>query len=110
MAAIANLFIDQGATFSTTVTVTNADESAFDLTSHTVAAQIRKSYSSSSKTDFTATIGTPATEGKIQLQLTATQTGALEEGRYVYDVEVTQDTTVTRVLEGLVTISPQVTK
>ena len=71
MAAIANLFIDQGATFSTTVTVTNADGSAFDLTSHTVAAQIRKSYSSSSKTDFTASIADPATAGQIQLQLTA---------------------------------------
>ena len=40
----------------------------------------------------------------------STQTGTLEEGRYVYDVEVTSGATVTRVIEGLVTISPQVTK
>lgn len=110
MAAIANLYVDQGATFSTSVLVTNDDGTAFDLTSHTVAAQLRKSYSSSSKTDFTATIADPATAGQINLKLTATQTGALEEGRYVYDVEVTLETTVTRVLEGLVTVSPQVTK
>ena len=33
--AIANLFIDQGSTFSTSVNVKNDDETAFDLTNHT---------------------------------------------------------------------------
>jgi hypothetical protein len=105
MAAIANLYVDQGTTFSTSVLVTNDDGSAFDLTGYTVAAQIRKSYSSS-----TATVADPSTAGQINLSLTATQTGTLEEGRYVYDVEVTSGVTVTRVIEGLVTVSPQVTK
>ena len=110
MAAIANFYVDQGTTFSTSVLVTNDDGSAFDLTGYTVAAQIRKSYSSSTKVDFTATVADPSTAGQINLTLTATQTGTLEEGRYVYDVEVTSGVTVTRVIEGLVTVSPQVTK
>lgn len=110
MAAIANLYVDQGATFSTSVLVKNDDGSAFDLTDYSVAAQIRKSYSSSTAVDFTASVADPATAGQINLSLTATQTGTLEEGRYVYDVEVTSGVTVTRVIEGLVTISPQVTK
>ena len=110
MAAIANLYVDQGTTFSTSVLVTNDDGSAFDLTGYTVAAQIRKSYSSSTAVDFTATVTDPSTAGQINLKLTATQTGTLEEGRYVYDVEVTSGVTVTRVIEGLVTVSPQVTK
>ena len=110
MAAIANLYVDQGATFSTSVLVKNDDGSAFDLTGYSVAAQIRKSYSSSTAVDFTASVADPATAGQINLSLTATQTGTLEEGRYVYDVEVTSGVTVTRVIEGLVTISPQVTK
>ena len=110
MAAIANLYVDQGATFSTSVLVTNDDGTAFDLTGYTVAAQIRKSYSSSTAVDFTATVTDPSTAGQINLKLTATQTGTLEEGRYVYDVEVTSGVTVTRVIEGLVTVSPQVTK
>jgi hypothetical protein len=111
MAAIANLFIDQGSTFSTSVNVKDSDESAFDLTNHTAAGQVRKSYSSSTATDFTITIADPPSNGQIDCQLTATQTAALEEGRYVYDVEVTSDTgTVTRVIEGIITINPNVTK
>lgn len=110
MAAIANLFVDQGTTFNTSVLVTNDDSSAFDLTGYTVAAQLRKSYSSSTAVDFTAEVATPTTAGQINLTLSATQTGALEEGRYVYDVEVSKDGTVTRVVEGLISVSPQVTK
>lgn len=111
MAAIANLYIDQGSTFSTTVFVKNDDETPFDLTLYTAAGQIRKSYSSSTKVDFTLEIANPATLGQINLSLTPTQTSTLEEGRYVYDIEVTSTTsTVTRVVEGLVTVSPQVTR
>tara|TARA_B100001063_G_scaffold229447_1_gene241663 strand:+ start:451 stop:783 length:333 start_codon:yes stop_codon:yes gene_type:complete len=110
MAAIANLFVDQGTTFNTSVLVTNDAGSEFDLTGYSVAAQLRKSYSSSTATDFTTAVPTPATAGQINLTLSATQTGALEEGRYVYDVEVSKDGIVTRVVEGLITVSPQVTK
>lgn len=111
MGAVANLYIDQGSTFSTTVYVKNDDETAFDLTAHTAAGQIRKSYSTSTKVDFTLEIADPATLGQINASLTATQTATLEEGRYVYDIEVTSTTgTVTRVLEGIITVSPQVTR
>ena len=111
MGAAANLYIDQGSTFSTTVYVKNDDETAFDLTAHTAAGQIRKSYSSSTAVDFSLEIADPATLGQINASLTDTQTGSLEEGRYVYDIEVTSSTgTVTRVLEGIITVSPQVTK
>jgi hypothetical protein len=111
MGAVANLYIDQGSTFSTSVFVKNDDETAFDLESHTAAGQIRKSYSSSTKVDFALEIADPTSLGQINASLTATQTGSLEEGRYVYDIEVTSSTgTVTRVLEGIITVNPQVTK
>jgi len=111
MAAIANLYIDQGSTFSTTVFVKNDDETPFDLTLYTAAGQIRKSYSSSTAVDFTLEIANPASLGQINLSLTPTQTSTLEEGRYVYDIEVTSSgDVITRVVEGLVTVSPQVTR
>lgn len=111
MGAAANLYIDQGSTFSTTVYVKNDNETAFDLTGHTAAGQIRKSYSSSTAVDFTLEIADPSTLGQINASLTATQTATLEEGRYVYDIEVTSTSgTVTRVLEGIITVSPQVTR
>ena len=112
MAAITNLLIEQGATITTTKSLFNADDTAFDLTDHTGAGQIRKSYSSSSASaTFTISLAADRTSGQVTLSVTPTDTAALEEGRYVYDIEVTgSDSTVTRVLQGTVTVSPNVTR
>ena len=56
MASISNIFIDQGADFTTTVTVTDSNGDAVSLVGYSAAAQIRKSYSSSTSTDFTTSI------------------------------------------------------
>ena len=42
MAAIANLSIDQGATFTSDVTVTDANGNPFDLTGYTPSTNIKK--------------------------------------------------------------------
>ncbi len=113
MAATANLQIDRGATFSSDVTVTDTDGSAFDLTGYTAAAKMAKGYASTqTRVTITATINNDPTTGVITLSLTADQTKALDApARYVYDVEITKtsDSTVTRVIEGLITINPDVT-
>ena len=110
MASISNIFIDQGATFTTTVTVTDANGDAVSLSGYSVAAQIRKTFLSSSATAFTATISN-ASSGEITISLTPTQTAALEAGRFVYDVLITASGgTKTRVVEGQVTVNPSVTR
>lgn len=111
MAAIANLTIDQGASFSSDVTVKDANGNAFDLTGYTASAKMAKGYSSTrTRTSLTCTISTPATSGIVTLALTADQTTSLEDGRYVYDLEIlqTSSSTVTRVIEGIITVRPQV--
>ena len=110
MASISNIFIDQGATFTTTVTVTDANGDAVNLSGYSVAAQIRKTFLSSTATAFTATISN-ASSGEITISLTPTQTTALEAGRFVYDVLITASGgTKTRVVEGQVTVHPSVTR
>ena len=110
MASISNIFIDQGATFTTTVTVTDANGDAVNLSGYSVAAQIRKTFLSSTATAFTATISN-ASAGEITISLTDTQTTSLESGRYVYDVLITASGgTKTRVVEGQVTVNPSVTR
>ena len=110
MASISNIFIDQGATFTTTVTVTDANGDAVSLSGYSVAAQIRKTFLSSSATAFTATISN-ASSGEITISLSPTQTAALEAGRFVYDVLITASGgTKTRVVEGQVTVNPSVTR
>jgi len=43
--------------------------------------------------------------------MTASATGAVEEGIYVYDVEITASSgAVTRILQGQVTVTPEVTR
>jgi hypothetical protein len=43
--------------------------------------------------------------------MTSSATGAIEEGMYVYDIEITSGAgAVTRILQGKVTLTPQVTR
>ena len=109
MATKANLLIDQGATFTTAITITDNDGNPLDLTGYTGAAQIRKHYTSLTAINFDFQIaGTGNSE--VILSLTANATGNIVAGRYVYDCELYSGQTVSRVLEGLVTVTPQVTK
>ena len=111
MAIIANLFIDQGTDFSINVDVTDALGEVLNLTGYSTAAQIRKTYGSSSTSAvFTTNLGTPS-QGKVTLSLTDTQTSGLSAGRYVYDLNITSGGGVTtRVVEGQAIITPGVTR
>ena len=111
MAAVTNLKIDQGASFSSDVTVTNSDGNVTDLTGYTTEAKMAKSYGASDSVTITSALASDPTTGVIELTLNDTQTGALgAPARYVYDVYITQTSTstVTRVIEGVITINPRV--
>jgi hypothetical protein len=108
MATKANLVIDQGATFTTTITITDDDGDVIDLTGYTGAAQIRKHYTSLTAVSFTVAVNESG--GEVTLSLTSNQTANISSGRYVYDCELTRSGTVSRVLEGLITVTPQVTR
>ena len=111
MAAVANLRVDQGATFTSDVTVTNTDGDAVDLAGYTAEAKMANAHGSSTYTTITTTLAADTTTGVISLSLTNTQTAALDApARYVYDVYITKtvDSTVTRVIEGIITVNPKV--
>jgi hypothetical protein len=108
MATVSNLVIDQGTTFSLTMQLDNEDGSDKDLTSYTVSSQMRKSYYSNTYTSFT-TAKTNLT-GELTISLTAEQTSSLKAGRYVYDIELSSSAETLRVLEGIVTVTPEVTR
>ena len=111
MATLTNIFIDQGTTFSTSVTIADADGNAFNLTEYSAQAQIRKTYESITATDFSTTIAVDPTTGLVTLELTAVQTAALEPGRYVYDLIITSSGGIkTRVVEGIATVTPSVSR
>ena len=108
MATVQNIVIDQGTTFEFSITLANDDGTAKDLTNYTVAAQLRKSYYTNTYTAFTTS--KVDLQGEIKITLTATQTSALSAGRYVYDIEIDGNSETLRILEGIVTVTPEVTK
>ncbi len=111
MAAYAEITIEQGATFSTTVNVTDAQGNALNLFSYSAASQMRKSYYASSANTLSSVI-TGNANGEITLSMTAANTSNLSPGRYVYDLRITNsvDGFVTRVVEGTAVVMPSVTR
>ena len=110
MAAYVELTIEQGANLTSTVTVSDTQGDSVNLSTYSASAQLRKSYYSTSANTLTATI-TGNANGQITLSMTAANTAALTPGRYVYDLLITSPVSVkTRVVEGIATILPSVTR
>jgi hypothetical protein len=110
MATISNLYVDAGSTYSNIITLAASNGQPLNLTGYTVASQMRKSFQSSTSYSFTATVY-DSVAGKIRLTLTDEQSALIPAGRWLYDVEITSSSGVTtRVVEGVVTVSPQITQ
>jgi len=112
MATKANISVDQGTTFSTQIDLTDENDDPINLSAYTANGQIRRWYSSSDPSaTFVANTGTNTAAGILTLSLSANQTSNLEYGRYVYDVKLTDaSNTITRIVEGIVTVTPRVTR
>lgn len=109
MAIKANLIIDQGTDYSTSINLTDDDGNIVNLSNYTANSQIRKTHSSSNAVTFGITL--QSSNGVVLLTLTDTQTANLTAGRYVYDVILTDSGNVTsRIVEGIVTVTPRVTR
>jgi len=109
MAVTSNLVLDQGSDFSITINYNNEDGSSKNLSGYTARSQMRRSYYSTTATTLTANIS-DASNGEITLSLAANTTANLKAGRYVYDLEVVTGNSVVRVVEGIITVLPEVTK
>lgn len=110
MAIKANLYIDQGADFIQDIEVTdNINDDAVDLTIFTAQAQMRQHYTSVSYYSFSCVT---SNTGVVQLSMPANTTNNIPAGTYVYDCELTEISTGvrTRIVEGLVTVTPSVTR
>ena len=110
----ADLCIPQGATFSQVITW-KADGDEVNLTGFTARMQIRPTAASATTTLSLTTensrIALGGAAGTITLSISATDTAAITAGRYVYDLElVSAGGIVTRLLQGVVTVSANVTR
>jgi len=111
MAISAYLDIDQGSDFVSVLELENDNGTPMNLIGFQVYSQFRKSYGSTIAHQFEATIVSPATLGKVQLKLSGINSSLIKPGRYLYDVEIISATNIKiRVVEGILTINPEITK
>ena len=105
-----NFILEQGATFSRILTL-KENNAVMDLTGYSVASKMRSTHDSSTVVGtFTCTISN-ASGGIITMSMPASTTAAIEEAIYVYDIEITSGAgVVTRLMQGTVTVNPEVTR
>ena len=110
MAINANLKLDQGADFETKILITDKNDNPIDLTGYTGESKMRRHYSSANSFSFTVDM-TEAANGVVNVTMPAANTGDIAAGRYVYDIELTsENNVVSRIIEGIVTVTGQVTR
>lgn len=108
MAVKSNIVIDQGTDFEVTINVLDANTTAIPLEGFTGNAQLRKYYTSSRKYDFDVAIS--ANTGEVTLSMSSNTSANIASGRYLYDCVLTYANVVSRIVEGIVTVNPRITR
>jgi hypothetical protein len=122
-AGVCNLLIQQGETFTRTITLTDNQlvPVPINLTGYTARAQIRPTADSSTITaTFVCTFAVDRATGVITISLADTVTTAIATtgktaydklAKYQWDMEIiSSGGVVTRILNGAVEVSPEVTR
>lgn len=109
------MVIEQGTTFSPTMSYKDDEGTLINLTGYTARMQVRsKKTSSTTLEDFTTenggiTLGGIA--GTITINKSATDTAAISYSKGVYDLElISSGGIVTRLLEGSIVVSGETTR
>jgi hypothetical protein len=117
MADITNFNIGQGESFKILIQISNEYRVSGsvvpqDLTDYTFSGTIRESYSSDYvAANFNFETVLPATSGSVFVSLTPQQTSALNQRKYVYDINMVSGSSyVRRILEGAFMIRPASTR
>lgn len=111
MAVTINHDMDQGSNFSFILLARDATGNALDLSiGCTATCQMRRHYSTPTYYALSAEI-TGGT-GFILISLGPTGTSAIKTGRYFYDVELASNNgnTVQRLVEGTITVYPEISR
>ena len=110
-----DITIEQGATFTLSLVWKDPTDVPYDLTGYTARMQVRKAFGTAdpmlslTSTDGDIVLG--GVDGTIVVTASATATAAMDGNQGVYDLElVAPGGAVTRLLQGVVEISLEVTR
>ena len=110
-----DIVADQGATFSRVFTWKDSDGVPIDLNGYSARMQLRSQIDSAGAAVFELTtengrISLGGTAGTITLSAAATATAAVPADTYVYDLELVEGATVTRLIQGEFELRGEVTR
>jgi len=113
IAGIYNFTLDQGSTWTLQIIYNDPSGTPINLTNYTAEMQIRRKFDSDTPvlTLSTSNGGITITGATGTLDLIATDEQAdIEPGFYVYDLELSTGGVRTRLIQGQVTVSGEVTR
>lgn len=109
--ARADLIIDQGTDFSSSIQLKADDGTNINIAGYIFTSSIRANYFSANVTANLIMVITDAANGNVTMSLDAANTANIPAQRYVYDIKMKNTSNVTsRLAEGMFTVTPQVTK
>ena len=113
IAGIYNFTLDQGSTWTLQIVYNDPNGTPINLTGYTAEMQIRRKFDSDTPvlTLSTANGGITIVGATGTLNLVATdEQAAIDAGLYVYDLELSTGGVRTRLIQGTVTVSGEVTR
>jgi hypothetical protein len=113
MSEYVELYMDQGADFSTTININTEDNNLpQNAYGYVVTSQLRKSiYSINATANLVCTVPDPA-NGTIYIELDAGNTASIPAGSYLFDVRVYDGIAhlSNRLIEGVMFVTPGITR
>jgi hypothetical protein len=112
MAAYTELYMDQGTTFRNVINLIDDTTNAYiNINNYIIRSQMRRSYYSTNATANLVCTITDSANGEITVALAAANTSNIKAGRYLFDLEIVDaNNAVFRVLEGIITVTPEITR
>ena len=113
-----NFTIEQGANFSKTLTWKTSGGVSIDIGGYTIRMMARRDYKDTTPVISLSTVNPPGgitiagtgSTGQFDITMSATVTAALDFSTLQYDIEMVKSGKVTRLLEGMITLSKEITK
>ena len=112
MAEYVELFMDQGADFTTAVTI-NDETTGLpqNLTGYEASSQMRKSLVSQNATATLVCTIPDVTTGEVDITLDGANTANISAGTYFFDVRMREPGGVySRLIEGVIFVNPSITR
>jgi hypothetical protein len=106
MSSKLNLVIEQGTDFYQNIIVEDDNDDPLSANGYTANGSMRKSFQATSSFPIDCTL----TTGNLSIEMNAASTSSIPAGRYVYDIKLVKAGVTVRLIEGVATVTPAVTR